>query len=87
MESDQLLAVARQAADCAGVASRVAATLRAHQVGPGWRGLTRARVDRDLRESCGELDQIVVALHSVEAEALAQWRALVFLGQGGDFGV
>lgn len=86
MESDQLLSVARQAADCAGVASRVVAILRAHQVGPGWRGLTRARVEQDLRESCGELDQIIVALNAVEADALLQWRALVFLRQAGDLG-
>lgn len=86
MESDQLLAVARQAADCAGVASRVIDTLGSHQVGPGWRGPTRARVERDLRESCGELDQIIVALHALEAEALSQWRRLLFLRQGGEPG-
>lgn len=86
MESDQLLSVARQAADCAAVASRVLATLRAHQVGLSWRGLTRARVEQDLRESCGELDQVIVALHAVEAEALLEWRALVFLRQAGDLG-
>lgn len=84
VESDQLLAVARQAADCAGVASRAVATLRAHQVGLGWRGLTRVRVEQDMRRSCGELDQIILALHQVEAEALRQWRTLVILRQGGE---
>lgn len=86
MESDQLLAVARQAADCAGVASRVVATLRAYQVGLGWRGLTRVWVEKDILESCRQLDQIIVALHAVEAEALGQWRTLLFLRQAGGLG-
>jgi hypothetical protein len=84
VESDQLLAIARQAADCAGVVSRAVATLRVHQVGPGWRGLTRARVEQDTWQSCGELDQIIIALHQVEADALRQWRTLVILRQGGE---